>query len=66
MTVLAGAEGFTFGCDPEMFITDTNGEFVSAAGLIQIVNSLRKLRGADSKRSVSDKLPEKASRNRKR
>jgi hypothetical protein len=34
MTALTGVEGFKFGCDPEMFITDSNGSLVSAEGLI--------------------------------
>ena len=34
MTALHCVEGFTFGCDPELFVTDENGELVSAAGLI--------------------------------
>lgn len=27
-------EGLTFGCDPELFVTNADGEFVTAAGLI--------------------------------
>jgi hypothetical protein len=34
MTALVGVEGFKFGCDPEMFITDADGNLVSAEGLI--------------------------------
>lgn len=33
-TVIEAMPGFTFGCDPELFVTDENGKYVSAAGLI--------------------------------
>jgi hypothetical protein len=33
MSVKEGREGFTFGCDPEVFIVNDKGEYVSAAGL---------------------------------
>jgi len=31
---LQAMEGFTFGCDPELFVQDSKGRFVSAEGLI--------------------------------
>lgn len=34
MTALNCVEGFTFGCDPELFVVDDKGELVSADGLI--------------------------------
>ena len=34
MSVSKGIEGFTFGCDPEVFILDDKGQPVSAAGII--------------------------------
>ncbi len=34
MTVLPAMDGFTFGCDPELFVKNDKGEFVSAAGYI--------------------------------
>lgn len=34
MTALNCVEGFTFGCDPELFVTDENGKLVSAVDLI--------------------------------
>lgn len=34
MSAVRAVEGFTFGCDPEVFVTDNRGELVSAHGLI--------------------------------
>ena len=34
MTVMPAKEGFLFGCDPELFVKDDKGRYVSAAGLI--------------------------------
>jgi hypothetical protein len=34
MNAYAGVEGFLFGCDPEMFVKDAEGNLVSAVGLI--------------------------------
>jgi hypothetical protein len=35
VTALKGAEGFLFGADPELFVVDTEGNYVSAHGLIE-------------------------------
>lgn len=34
MTAVKGVEGFLFGCDPEMFVRDADGNLVSAVGLV--------------------------------
>ena len=34
VTTLDALPGFTFGCDPELFVVDGDGEFVTAEGLI--------------------------------